>query len=255
MKKFFLAFAAVATIVLVGCKKTTQNEPEPTKPDEPTTPVTPTDIKEVIARYNDTIVMSTLMPGYTDYTFTIDNEANGFVVKDTLFVACIGETMLHITADGTVKKDVKLTVVPRLPEEYMFTMPSFDWSRDREALVKELGEPNSRLGESDGLPGDSCFAYRPKDDAEPFIYYYFNGEDFNNLYEIRVQIYNTNTEHGEVLKLFVAERFPYFGKGKVNNVTIWEYLNAPKRSQANTQILYYIDNHYWLSIRPYTYSK
>ena len=100
MKKIVLALMAVATIAMVGCKN--DKKEEPTGPQE---------INEVQARYNDTIVMKQVMPGYTNYTVTIDNEANGFIEKDTVFVGCIGETTLHITADETHKKDVKLNYV------------------------------------------------------------------------------------------------------------------------------------------------
>ncbi len=241
MKKCFLAVMAVATLVMVGCKNDKKNEPEQK------------DIKEVVAQFNDTIVMSTLMPGYTTYTVTIDNEANGFIEKDTVFVGCIGETTLHITADETAKKDVKLTVVPRLPEEYMFTMPNLDWTRNRAALVKELGEPDNRIG-WEAVPTDSCYAYyRDKDAAKPFVYYYFNGDNFDTLDEIVVAI--DNQEYGNVLKLFVAERFPFFGKGTMGNATVWEYLDAPKRSEATTQVLYYVQSGWNVSFRPYSYGK
>lgn len=241
MKKIVLALMAVATIAMVGCKKNdTKEEPK-----------NPQDIAEVQARFNDTIVMKQVMPGYTNYSVTIDNEANGFVVEDTVFVGCIGETTLHITADQTHKKDVKLTVVPRLPESFMFTMPSLDWSRDREAVVKELGEPTNRI---EVLP-DSCYAYYVDEAADAYIYYYFGGEDYNTLNEILVNIPSTDKEHGEVLKLFVAERFPYFGKGTLGNTPVWIYLNAPKRADANTQVLYYVQNGWNASFTPYTYSK
>ncbi len=240
MKKIVFALMAVATIAMVGCKNDKKEEPKG-----------PQEINEVQARYNDTIVMKQVMPGYTTYTVTIDNEANGFIEKDTVFVGCIGETTLHITADETHKKDVKLTVVPRLPESYMFTIPNLDWSRDRAALVKELGNPDNRVG---NLP-DSCYVYYSKDAAEPYIYYYFNGDDFNTLNEILVNIPSTDKDHGEVLKLFVAERYPYFGKGTMGTTPVWIYLNAPKRADANTQILYYVQNGWNVSFTPYSYSK
>lgn len=242
MKKIFLAVMAVAAVALAGCKGGDKKEE-------------PKDINEVIARYNDTIVMKTLMPGYTDYTVTIDNIANGFIEKDTVFVGCVGSTTLHITGDGTAKKDVKLTVVPRLPEEYMFTMPTLDWSRDRAAVVKELGEPTNRIGANEGLPEDSCFAYYYDKAADVIIYYYFNGENYNTLNEIMVQIPSTDKEHGEVLKLFVAERFPYFGKSDMSGTTVWVYRDAPYSKDATTQVLYYVQSGWNLSFRPYSYGK
>lgn len=235
MKKIFLAVMAVAAVALTGCNK--KNEPQ--------------DINEVIARYNDTIVMKTLMPGYTDYTVTIDNIANGFIEKDTVFVGCIGSTTLHITGDGTAKKDVKLTVVPRLPEEYMFKVPNLDWTRDRAAVAKELGDPDNRVG----LGTDSCYVYYSKDAAEPFVYYYFNGDTYDNLNEILVNIADTDKEHGEVLKLFIAERFPFFGKGDMSGTPVWVYRNAANSVDADTQILYYVKNGWNASFTPYSYKQ
>ena len=208
-------------------------------------------IDEVIARYSDTIVMRTLMPGYKTYTVAIDNEVNGFIAKDTVFVGCIGETTLHITADQTNKKDVKLTVVPRLPEEFMFKVPNLDWTRNRAAVIKELGEPDNRID----LGTDSCYVYYSKDAAEPFIYYYFNGDTFDNLNEILVNISETDKEHGEVLKLFIAERYPFFGKGDMGGTPVWVYRNAANSKDADTQVLYYVKKGWNASFTPYSYGK
>ncbi|MCR4664395.1 MAG: hypothetical protein K5660_03415 [Paludibacteraceae bacterium] len=242
---------AVATLVMVGCGK---------KKDEPSNGGGnqggngQTEYNEVIARYGDTIKASVVMPGYKTYSITIDNPANGIIEDETpewVYVMCIGETTLHITADETAKKDVKLTVVPRLPEEYMFTVPNLDWTRNRAALIKELGEPDNRVV---GNNADSCYVYYSKDAAEPFIYYYFNGDDFNTLNEILVSI--LDKDHGEVLKLFVAERFPFFGKGQADETTVWTYLNAPFRSQATTEIWYYKKSDTWnVAFFPYSYGK
>jgi len=247
MKKIALAFMAVATLVMVGCGK---------KKDEPNNGNQgngQTEISEVIAQYNDSIKMSTLLPGYKTYTATVDNPANAFIEGEMIYVGCIGETTLHITGDETAKKDIKLTVVPRLPEEYMFTIPNLDWTRNRAALIKELGEPTNRIG-WENMPEDSCYAYyMDKEAASPFVYFYFNGDDFNTLNEILVSI--LDNDHGEVLKLFVAERFPFFGKNQAGETTVWEYLNAPYRSQATTRILYYVQNGWNVSFYPYSYGK
>lgn len=233
MKKYLLAVMAVATFVVAGCSK---QEPQ--------------DIKEVIARYNDTIVMHMLMPGHTTYSVTIDNKANGIVAHDTVFVGCIGETILHITADNTARKDVKLTVIPRLPEEYMFTLPNLDWTRNRADLTKELGDPDNRVG---NLP-DSCYIYYSMDAAEPFIFYYFDGENYDTLNEIMVSISESDTLHGSILKLFIAERFPFFGKYN-GNPSVWEYLDAPERVDATTRALYYRKSGWNVSFQPYSYRK
>ena len=251
MKKIFLAIIAVASIAMVGCKNDKEKEPETegTQVVEPKDDPKddPQDIKEVQARFNDTIVMSMLMPGYTSYTVEIDNKINGIVQDDTVFVQCIGETTLHITADRTAKKDVKLTVLPYLTEEYMFSLPKMDWTRNRDAVVKELGEPVSRV-----FVGDSCFAYYPEEPANPVIYYYFNGEDYNTLIEIVVAIPEEQQEHGELLKLFIAERFPFVGADKNNTPPVWMYSDALRPFKDNTTILQYYQQSGWnVSFRPY----
>ena len=237
MKKMFLALAALATLTFTACEKKSETKEVPS---------------EIICRYGDTIVAHDIMPGYTDYVVTVDAEEHAFIEGDTLFVACIGNT--SIVADQNEKKDIALTIVPRLPEEFMFTIPSFDWTRTRNDVLAELGKPYSRIAPDPAWgTTDSVYAYYLDGDKyNQVAYYYFsndNGNDYNTLTEIVVNI--RDEEHGEVLKLFIAERFPYFGKGMAGSTPVWIYYDAPTVEAATTRMLYYRTSSSWnVSFRP-----
>ncbi|MBR1923120.1 MAG: hypothetical protein IJ838_05160 [Paludibacteraceae bacterium] len=236
MKKIFIALMAVAMVALVGCnKKETVTENE-----------VPSSLN---VHYGDTIVMAKLMPGYTTYEEYVDNIQHAFCEGDTVYVGCIGQTVMHVTADQTVKKDIALNIQPWLREEDMFEIPSFDWTRDRAAILAEFGMPNSRSE----VWGDSCYIYYIDENYNQFAYYYFDGDTFDHLKEIMIQV--TDKDHGDVLKLFIAERFPFFQKGSWGATTVYEYYDAPYKKDATTQILYYEQNGRNVSFRPFTYSS
>lgn len=237
MKKMFLALAALATLTFTACEK--KSETTTTNTEVPS---------EVICQYGDTIVAHDIMPGYTDYLVTVDGEEHAFIEGDTVFVACIGNTTMHVEADQKVKKDIALTIVPRLPEEFMFTIPAFDWTRTRNDVLTEVGTPNNRIGPDAELrTTDSVYVYYLDGEKyNQFAYYYFTNDsdnDFNTLSEIVVSI--MDEEHGEVLKLFIAERFPFFGKAYSGSIPVWIYYDAPKKSDATTMIRYYRTSAAW----------
>ncbi len=248
MKKVFLAFMAMAAFVFVGCNQKQNQETEETKVPAALT-----------VHYGDTILVAKLMPGYSSYDITLDDYTHGIIEGDTVYVQCIGKTVMHIVGDGKTSQDVALTVNPWLTEDVMFKIPAFNWTLTPEQLIKEKGQPN--VDQTVVEYGFRNIAYLLDNDMTGNrVVYYFSGDNYNNLDMMTYSYFDT--DHGEMLKLFIAERFPLKDRGQFANGTkAWIYYDNINLKNATTQIVYYkeetsLQGTSWnVSFYPYKYEE